>query len=318
MDFSISPKSEELRGRLLEFVAEHVEPATPVYFDGDVTMVNTKADARVQERQVDSAILDMLAPRIKRVSGFPDVPSASREVAMRLDNHGSRSPYVYHSGPRQSRPAVRDRVLFEPTPIPGLAHVDRADAVRYLRAPQMSGDEVLRLTDVCSGGELARVALALITLERANLLILDEPTNHLDVESIEALEDAIDEYEGTVILVSHDRAFLRELSTHVWAFDGLRLEDYGGPFVEWEVMAAERARKRAAMAAEAEAAARAAEREKAKRAAARAPAARCGSHGRASPCRAAPRAGAPRRSGGRRRPRGAARCRSTGPRSAPP
>ena len=134
-----------------------------------------------------------------------------------------------------------------------------------------SGDEVLRNTSILSGGERARVALALITLERANLLILDEPTNHLDVESIEAMEDAIEEYGGTVILVSHDRAFLRELSTKVWAFDGLRLEDYGGPFVEWEVMAADRARRRASLAAEAESAARQAEREKAKRAAARAP-----------------------------------------------
>ena len=90
----------------------------------------------------------------------------------------------------------------------------------HLGAFGFSGDEVLRNTSVLSGGERARVALALITLARANLLILDEPTNHLDVESIEVLEDALDEYEGTVILVSHDRAFLRELSTRVWAFDG--------------------------------------------------------------------------------------------------
>ncbi|MHB1313838.1 MAG: ABC-F family ATP-binding cassette domain-containing protein, partial [Gemmatimonadaceae bacterium] len=69
---------------------------------------------------------------------------------------------------------------------------------------------------------------------RANLLVLDEPTNHLDVESIESIEDALDEYEGTVLLVSHDRAFLRELSTRVWAFDGMKVEDFGGTFVEWE------------------------------------------------------------------------------------
>jgi ATP-binding cassette subfamily F protein 3 len=104
----------------------------------------------------------------------------------------------------------------------------------HLGAFGFSGDEVMRLSSTLSGGERARLALALITLERANLLVLDEPTNHLDVESIEAIEDAIDEYEGTVLLVSHDRAFLRELATRVWAFDGSHLADFGGSFVEWE------------------------------------------------------------------------------------
>jgi ATP-binding cassette subfamily F protein 3 len=90
----------------------------------------------------------------------------------------------------------------------------------------------------------------MITLSRANLLVLDEPTNHLDVESIEALEDAIEEYEGTVIVVSHDRAFLRELATAVWAIrDGL-LEDFRGTFVEWEDEVARRARAASAAAAE--------------------------------------------------------------------
>jgi len=106
-----------------------------------------------------------------------------------------------------------------------------------------SGDEVFRSTRTLSGGERARIALAVIVLQRANLLVLDEPTNHLDVESIEAIEDAIDEYEGTVLLVSHDRALLRELATRVWAFDGTRLHDYGGTFVEWE-----QAKKAAALA----------------------------------------------------------------------
>jgi ATP-binding cassette subfamily F protein 3 len=76
--------------------------------------------------------------------------------------------------------------------------------------------------------------MALIVLKRANLLILDEPTNHLDVESIEALEDGIEEYEGTVLLVSHDRALLRELATRVWSIEGDKIVDFGGTFVEWE------------------------------------------------------------------------------------
>jgi ATP-binding cassette subfamily F protein 3 len=105
-----------------------------------------------------------------------------------------------------------------------------------------SGDEVLRPTVSLSGGERARVALAMITLKKANLLVLDEPTNHLDVESIEALEDGIEEYEGSTILVSHDRAFLRELATRVWTIRDGKVEDFPGPFVEWE--AAEELRRK--------------------------------------------------------------------------
>jgi ABC-type multidrug transport system ATPase subunit len=109
----------------------------------------------------------------------------------------------------------------------------------HLGAFGFSGDEVFREIGSLSGGERARMALALMTLSRANLLVLDEPTNHLDVENIEALEDALEEYEGTVLLVSHDRAFLREVATRVWWFDGNRLVDFDGPFVEWEKRAAE-------------------------------------------------------------------------------
>ncbi|MBM3906556.1 MAG: ABC-F family ATP-binding cassette domain-containing protein [Gemmatimonadetes bacterium] len=129
-----------------------------------------------------------------------------------------------------------------------------------------SGDTVQRRTDVCSGGERSRLALAMITLSRANLLVLDEPTNHLDVESIEAIEDALDGYEGTVLLVSHDRAFLRELSTRVWAFDGVRVEDFAGTFVEWEEQQKARAATAASEAARAAAERREAEKRQAQRA----------------------------------------------------
>ncbi|HYW32442.1 MAG TPA: ABC-F family ATP-binding cassette domain-containing protein [Gemmatimonas sp.] len=118
---------------------------------------------------------------------------------------------------------------------------NRGQVQNHLGAFGFSGDEVFREISTLSGGERARVALALITLTGANLLVLDEPTNHLDVENIEVLEDALDEYEGTVLLVSHDRAFLREVATRVWWFDGTRLVDYDGPFIEWEEHRARRA-----------------------------------------------------------------------------
>lgn len=118
----------------------------------------------------------------------------------------------------------------------------RGAVQNHLGAFGFSGESVLREIGSLSGGERARVALALITLSHANLLILDEPTNHLDVENIEALEDALEDYEGTVLLVSHDRAFLREVATRVWSWDGTRLVDFDGPFTEWEE---DRARKAA-------------------------------------------------------------------------
>ncbi|MFC1660474.1 ABC-F family ATP-binding cassette domain-containing protein [Gemmatimonadota bacterium] len=130
-----------------------------------------------------------------------------------------------------------------------------------------SGDEVKRKTGSLSGGERARVALAIITLKGSNLLALDEPTNHLDVESIEALEDALEGYPGTVLLVSHDRALLRELSTRVWAFREGRLDDYPGSFVDWERKTSEEDKQRATAELDAERQAREMERVRARRAA---------------------------------------------------
>jgi ATP-binding cassette, subfamily F, member 3 len=128
-----------------------------------------------------------------------------------------------------------------------------------------SGDSVLRQADTLSGGERARVALAMMMLSGANLLLFDEPTNHLDVESIEALEDAIDAYDGTVILVSHDRALLRALTTRTWVLHQERITDFPGGFAEWEVASAERDHAARVAAAEEEALRRLRERKQTRR-----------------------------------------------------
>jgi ATP-binding cassette, subfamily F, member 3 len=128
-----------------------------------------------------------------------------------------------------------------------------------------SGDSVLRLTETLSGGERARIALAMIMLSGANLLLFDEPTNHLDVESIEALEDAIESYNGTVILVSHDRALLRTLTTRVWVLHERRITDFPGNYEEWETASAERAHSARVTAAEEEALRRVHERKQTRR-----------------------------------------------------
>jgi ATP-binding cassette subfamily F protein 3 len=116
-----------------------------------------------------------------------------------------------------------------------------------------SGDSVQRRAASLSGGESARVALAMMMLSGANFLLFDEPTNHLDVESIEALEDAIDEFDGTVLLVSHDRALLRALTGRTWVLHAARITDFDGGFAEWEVASAEREHAARVAAAEEEA-----------------------------------------------------------------
>jgi ATP-binding cassette subfamily F protein 3 len=128
-----------------------------------------------------------------------------------------------------------------------------------------SGDSVLRMTGTLSGGERARVALAMVMLSGANLLVFDEPTNHLDVESIEALEDAIEAFDGTVILVSHDRALLRALTTRTWVLHSSRITDFPGGFEEWELASAERAHAAAVAASEEESLRRVHERKQTRR-----------------------------------------------------
>jgi len=140
----------------------------------------------------------------------------------------------------------------------------------HLGAFGFSGDTVLRRAGSLSGGERARIALAMMVLDNANLLIFDEPTNHLDVESIEVLEDALGAWGGTVLLVSHDRALLEALVTRVWVLHHGRITDYPGTFVEWEEASQERGHAAAVAAAEEEATRRVEERKRTRRGDARA------------------------------------------------
>ena len=150
----------------------------------------------------------------------------------------------------------------------------RGQVMDHLGRFDFSGDEQFRKAGGLSGGELARVALAMMTLTHANLLVFDEPTNHLDVESIEALEDAVERYEGSVLLVSHDRALLTALCTRVWNLEDGTITDFDGGFDEWEAATAERQRVEEAKAREAEQGRRAREKEQARAAAKADPATR--------------------------------------------
>ncbi len=93
------------------------------------------------------------------------------------------------------------------------------EARNYLGQFLFSGDDVFKPISLLSGGERSRVALAKLTLTGANFLVLDEPTNHLDIPSQEILERVLNNFGGTVLLVSHDRYFVDALASHVWALE---------------------------------------------------------------------------------------------------
>jgi ATP-binding cassette subfamily F protein 3 len=97
-----------------------------------------------------------------------------------------------------------------------------------------TGDDVYKLVRDLSGGEKGRLALAKLIYSRVNVLVLDEPTNHLDIPSREALEEALDAYEGTIVTVSHDRYFLDRIATQILALDGDgHAEHYDGDYTEY-------------------------------------------------------------------------------------
>ncbi|MFZ4714259.1 MAG: ABC-F family ATP-binding cassette domain-containing protein [Bacteriovoracaceae bacterium] len=96
-----------------------------------------------------------------------------------------------------------------------------------------SGDDVFKKISVLSGGEKSRVVLATLLCKNLNFLILDEPTNHLDIKSREILLDAIKKFDGTVMLVSHDRHFAREIANRVFEVDKGQLNFYNGTYDEY-------------------------------------------------------------------------------------
>ena len=97
-----------------------------------------------------------------------------------------------------------------------------------------TGDDVYKHVRDLSGGEKGRLALAKLIYSHVNVLVLDEPTNHLDIPSREALEEALDAYEGTIITISHDRYFLDRVATQILALDGLGgAEHYDGDYTEY-------------------------------------------------------------------------------------
>jgi ATP-binding cassette subfamily F protein 3 len=103
-----------------------------------------------------------------------------------------------------------------------------------------TGDDVFKKIKVLSGGEKSRVALAKVLLSQANFLLLDEPTNHLDMQSVNILIQALQQYEGSYIVVSHDRYFVENIANKIWYIEDHQIKEYPGTYEEYEIWVEER------------------------------------------------------------------------------
>jgi ATP-binding cassette, subfamily F, member 3 len=108
-----------------------------------------------------------------------------------------------------------------------------SEARNYLAGFLFTGDDVFRTVATLSGGERGRLALAKLSLSGANLLLLDEPTNHLDIDSQEVLQTVLDDFNGTILLVSHDRYLIDALATQIWAASPGELIVFEGGYREY-------------------------------------------------------------------------------------
>ncbi len=156
---------------------------------------------------------------LKTITG--DVPPRSGKLRL---GHGVRwVAYTQNQEGLHGRSSVLDAILSRSNLTIGQA---RGLLGRFL----FSGDEVAKKLSALSGGERSRVALALLSLMEGNLILLDEPTNHLDLKSQEILEAALLAYEGTIILVSHDRALLESVATQIWEIRDHRLQVFSSGY----------------------------------------------------------------------------------------
>lgn len=122
-----------------------------------------------------------------------------------------------------------DTMLFEKNCTPQAAR-DRLGAFLF------SGEDVFKTVGTLSGGEQSRLRLCMLMDEKINLLVLDEPTNHLDVDSREWIEDAIEEYDGTLIFVSHDRYFVNKFATRVWELENGSIRDFPCSYAKYRAI----------------------------------------------------------------------------------
>ena len=169
----------------------------------------------------------MLKALLSEAPGLPETP-ADRDSGKLTWGHEVTIGYFPqdHTGAIEKGLTVAEWLhRFDPD-------ASRQDIHGLLGQMLFSGEEGLKPTDALSGGETARLLFCRMMLQKPNVLILAEPTNHLDLESINARNIALQKFEGTILLVTHDQDLLEEVGTRVWQFDGGKILDFKGTYEE--------------------------------------------------------------------------------------
>ena len=174
----------------------------------------------------------MLRSLLRNASGFVDAPEREFPVDAGVVTWGHQVTACYFS--QDHKESIQHGV----TLLEWLHQFDPTAGQQELRGllGQMlfSGKDATKRTENLSGGEAARLIFCRLMLQKPNFLLLDEPTNHLDLESINALNIALQKYDGTVLLVSHDHDLVEEVATRVWYFEsGQEIVDFRGPYEDF-------------------------------------------------------------------------------------
>jgi ATPase subunit of ABC transporter with duplicated ATPase domains len=173
----------------------------------------------------------MLRSLLRNATGYVDAPDREFPVdgGVVTWGHGVTAGYFSQDHKESIQPGC--------TIIEWLHEFDERASQQELRGllGQMlfSGDDATKKTENLSGGEAARIIFCRLMLQKPNFLLLDEPTNHLDLESINALNIALQKYDGTVLLVTHDHDVVDEVATRIWAFENYEVEDFKGPYADY-------------------------------------------------------------------------------------
>jgi ATPase subunit of ABC transporter with duplicated ATPase domains len=173
----------------------------------------------------------LLKSLIRNASGFVDAPDQAFQIDSGKVTWGHEVSVGYFA--QDHRESIPDGL----TVIEWLHSFDPSASQQEIRGllGQMlfSGDDALKRTEVLSGGEAARIIFCRLMLQKPNFLVLDEPTNHLDLESINALNIALQRYPGTLLLVTHDHDVIDEVATRIWVCEKGGIEDFKGTYAQF-------------------------------------------------------------------------------------